>query len=84
VVRATTVFEDEAHDYLHRLAARLQEIDRAAAGRLLEATQRLEDALGMRADPESLASLLGELQRALTDGAEAADLPPPLCRDGAS
>jgi hypothetical protein len=84
VAGARTVFEEEVHDYLHQLGARLREADRAAAGRLLEVKQRLEDALRMQVDPASLTALLGELQRALIDGAEAAGLPQPLCREGAS
>jgi predicted HicB family RNase H-like nuclease len=80
---ARTIFEEGVHDYLHQLAVRLRETDRAAAGRLLEVTQRMEDAFRTRVDPASLTALLGDLQRALIEGAEAAGLPQPLCREGA-
>jgi hypothetical protein len=86
VPRAATVFDREAHGFLHELAADLEEVDRAAAAGLLEAKQRLEAILAdpVRADPQEVAVLITELQRALRDGAEAAGLPTPLCGEGAS
>ncbi|MGH2764498.1 MAG: hypothetical protein ACRDKA_01080 [Actinomycetota bacterium] len=86
VRRAADVFDRETHAYLHELAAELQEIDRAAAADLLEAKQRLESALAdpAGADPQGVVVLITDLQRALGDAAEAAALPAPLCRDGAS
>ena len=86
VPRAATVFDREAHGFLHDLAADLEEVDRAAAAGLLEAKQRLEAILAdpVRADPQEVAVLITELQRALRDGAEAAGLPTPLCEEGAS
>jgi hypothetical protein len=84
VVQAARVFERETHAYLHELAARLGEVDRGAAADLLQAKQRLEHALATpeQADPVAVAELIPLLQRALIDGAEAADLPRPLCREG--
>jgi hypothetical protein len=86
VPRAASVFDREAHGFLHELAADLEEVDRAAAAGLLEAKQRLEAILAdpVRADPQEVAVLITELQRALRDGAEAAGLPTPLCGEGAS
>lgn len=86
VPRAASVFDREAHAFLHELAADLEEVDRAAAAGLLEAKQRLEAILAdpVRADPQDVVVLITELQRALRDGAEAAGLPTPLCGEGAS
>jgi hypothetical protein len=86
VPRAADVFDRETHAFLHELAADLQETDRAAAAALLEAKQRLEAALAdpFRADPRDVVVLMTALQRALRDGAQAAGLPTPLCREGAS
>ena len=86
VPRAASVFDREAHGFLHELAADLEEVDRAAAAGLLEAKQRLEAILAdpVRADPQDVVVLITELQRALREGAEAAGLPTPLCREGAS
>jgi hypothetical protein len=86
VPRAAAVFQGETHAFLHELAADLQETNRAAAAALLEAKQRVERALEdpARAEPQEVVVLITELQRALRDGAEAAGLPTPLCREGAS
>jgi hypothetical protein len=81
---AREIFDAETHAYLHELAARLQETDRAVAAELLEAKQRVEAAFRSARDPTGLEELLVALQRALGDAAEAAGLPAPLCRGGAS
>ncbi|HEX2024850.1 MAG TPA: hypothetical protein VHH92_00485 [Actinomycetota bacterium] len=81
---ARAIFDAETHDYLHALAARLQQTDRAAAAELLEAKQRVEAAFRSARDPTGLHELLVALQRELGDAAEAAGLPAPLCREGAS
>jgi DNA-binding MurR/RpiR family transcriptional regulator len=80
---AATVFDAETHDYLHALARMLQEVDPAAAADLLEAKERVESVLDIGADPLAAQDLLVRLQRAVRDAALAADLPTPLCRDGA-
>jgi hypothetical protein len=78
-----SVFYAETHGYLHELAAQLQETDPAVAASLLEAKQRVERALEGE-DPVGTQELLTRLQRALGDAAQAAGLPPPLCREGAA
>jgi hypothetical protein len=81
---AASVFDAESHDYLHELARMLQEVDPAAAADLLEAKERVESVLDIGADPLAAQDLLVGLQRTLRDAALAADLPTPLCRDGAA
>lgn len=83
---AAAVFEDRTHAYLHELADKVGDVDRAIAADLLEAKERLEVALDdpQASDPEGVAAAIGEVQRALADAAEAVDLPAPLCREGAS
>jgi hypothetical protein len=81
---AASVFDSETHDYLHELARMLLGVDPAAAADLLEAKQRVESVLDIGADPLAAQDLLVRLQRAVRDGALAADLPTPLCRDGAA
>jgi hypothetical protein len=83
IIGAADVFDAETHDYVHQLAAMLQEVDSEAAAELLEATERVESALNARGDPGAVQDLLIRLQRALHEAAEAADLPAPLCREGA-
>lgn len=86
VVEAAQVFEGETHAYLHELADLLQGVDREAAATLLRVKQRFEEVVATpeRADPEAAAALIPELQRALIEAAEAAGLPRPLCREGAT
>jgi hypothetical protein len=81
---AASVFDAETHDYLHELARMLQEVDSAAAADLLEAKEQVESVLDIGADPLAAQELLVRLQRAVRDAALAADLPTPLCRDGAA
>jgi hypothetical protein len=86
VARAAGVFNAEVHAFLHELAADLQETDRAAAAGLLEAKQRVEAALvePARANPEEVATLLADLERALAAAAEAAGLAGTTCRKDAA
>lgn len=81
VAGATAVFNADVHAFLHELAADLQETDRAAAAGLLEAKQRVEAALvePARANPEEVATLLADLERALAAAAEAAGLGRTTC-----
>jgi hypothetical protein len=81
---AKAVFDTETHGYLHELAAMLQDVDPEAAADLLEAKQRVEVSLNGGGDPLAMQGQLNQLQRALNDAAEAADLPRPLCREGAT
>ncbi len=83
---AAAVFNDEVHGFLHELAAVVQRTDRAVAAELLEAKQRVERIFEdpVRAPPQEVVVLLTELQRALGQAAEAAGLPRPLCREGAT
>ncbi len=60
---ARTVFVDDAHDGLHDLATRTAEVDRAAAGDLLRAKERIEALMESRS--------AADLQTALADLADA-------------
>jgi hypothetical protein len=73
---AESQFVDRAHAYLHQLARETAENDREAAARLLEAKQRVEQALAEPPEPEELAGLLEELRRRT---AEAAGVEVPPC-----
>jgi hypothetical protein len=83
---AAEVFEERTHTFLHELADQVQDVDRRAAARLLEAKERLEEALAdpRGADPGGVAAIITELQRAVSEAASAVHLPTPLCREGAS
>ena len=83
---AAGVFDAEVHGFLHELAAVVRGTDRAAAAELLEAKQRVERIFEdpVRAEAQAVVILLSELQRALAGAAEAAGLPRPLCRAGAT
>lgn len=65
---ARRVFLDQSHAYLHELAAKLQERDRALAAQLLEAKQEVERVLQGAAPPEILAGRIGGL-RAVVESA---------------
>lgn len=58
-------FVDEAHGPLHELAAAAGARDRAAAGRLLEAKQRVEAAVETNAPDLELADLVSTTRRAI-------------------
>jgi hypothetical protein len=64
---AERVFEDRAHASLHDLAERAARRDRAAAGQLLQAKQRVEAAFAAEADPEELADLLIALRSKMVE-----------------
>ena len=77
---ASTIFFGTSHDGLHAIAAAAQEVDRGAAGSLLEAKQRVEADLsgtelpaGFGADVESLVAATGAALAAV--GLEAAACP---------
>lgn len=86
VPRAAAVFNEEVHAFLHELAADLQEIDRAAAAALLEAKQRVEAVIvdPARSNPDEVAALLADLERALDAAARAAGLGGTVCREAGS
>ncbi|MDQ4006326.1 MAG: hypothetical protein M3135_08525 [Actinomycetota bacterium] len=85
VTGAAREFQDRVHEYLHDLADRLSTSDRQAAGDLLEAKQRLEEALGREpSDPSRVRDLIAELQTELGIAAGAAGLPRPTCTEDAS
>jgi hypothetical protein len=81
---AADVFDAETHDYLHDLARMLRDIDPRATAELLESKQRVETIFQNSRDPVEAQDVLVALQRALRDAAEAAGLPAPLCREGAT
>ena len=83
VGRAATVFEDEAHGYLHELADRVEAQDRAAAAELLQAKQRAEAALARPWAPEEVAQALEELGEELADSAATLGMQRPSCEAAA-
>jgi hypothetical protein len=83
VAAADRVFQDDVHSYLHDLADRLSTFDRAAAGDLLVAKQRVEGAFAAAAVPADVAALLDDLVVALDAAARAADLDAPACEAAA-
>lgn len=75
---ASSLFLDEAHDGIHRLAGEVAVVDRNVAADVLEAKQGVEAA----ADASSGARLergLGELATTGADALIALDLEPPSC-----
>jgi hypothetical protein len=80
VEEAGEVFQDRSHDFLHELAADVQDADPAAAAALLEAKQRVEAALADPAsEPEALPDLLVALRRAFAGAARALGETVPAC-----
>lgn len=75
--RAEALFLDRVHEGLHAIAAAVQEVDRAAAGRLLEAKERVESEVG--SVPESFSSDARELTGATREGLRRVGLPAPAC-----
>ena len=61
-------FVGRVHEDLHQLADELTDIDRAAAARVLEAKQRVEDDLDRPADPPDLGRDADELVAATGEG----------------
>jgi hypothetical protein len=80
---AATVFQDEAHEDLHVVAALLQDRDREVAARFLEVKQRLEEGLS-GGDPGTISALIVDMQRALGEAADVLGQPAPLCEEGAT
>jgi hypothetical protein len=79
VAGAERAFQDHVHAYLHDLADSLSTFDRAAAGDLLVAKQRVEGAFAAAAAPDDLAGLLDDLGVEVGEAARAADLEAPPC-----
>ncbi len=72
-----------AHDGLHTLARELQDTDqRAVAGDLLEAKQRVEAAFVAEPLPDDLAQRLDRLLTATADAITASGRPRPTCPEG--
>lgn len=68
VSAARATFFDRSHQALHELAAELETVDRAAAGRLLEAKARVEAALEQDSSDGMRRSALRDLVRATRAG----------------
>lgn len=74
-----------AHDGLHTLARELQDTDeRAAAGDLLEAKQRVEAAFADVTVPDDLDQRLDRLLTATADAIVASGQPRPTCPEGST
>ncbi|MGH2683509.1 MAG: hypothetical protein ACRDIX_09790 [Actinomycetota bacterium] len=78
---ARRTFQDQAHAFLHELAARGETRARPAVARLLEAKQRVEAALGAGGNgaPAEVGVLLESLEVATRELAGALDTPAPRC-----
>lgn len=74
---AEALFFDRAHERLHEIAAAVEQVDRAAAGRLLEAKERVEAGIGTL--PHSFASNMEGLLEATRAGLAELGLPSPGC-----
>lgn len=72
---ANREYYDHAHQPLHELAADLQRRDRAAAARLLETHQRVEDDLGGHPTDGTLARDLDDLRARAGDALAATGKP---------
>lgn len=72
---ANREYYDNAHQPLHELAADLQRRDRAAAGRLLEAHQRVEDDLAGHPTDRTLTRDLDDLRTRTGDALAATGKP---------
>jgi hypothetical protein len=77
--RASAIFYDRAHDALHELAAEVEDVDRAAAARLLVAKERVEQALGGDPLPETFLDELRALRRAVAETLDALGEEAPGC-----
>lgn len=80
---AADVFFAQSHGYLHELAALLQAQDPERTAALLEAKQRVEEALAVDSDPTQTEELIARLHRALGRAATALGLPVPRCPEEA-
>jgi hypothetical protein len=78
---AQRTFQNQAHAFLHELAARGDEEVRPAVARLLQGKQRVEAALAADSatNPAEVAALLEELEVATRDLAGALGTPAPRC-----
>ena len=78
---ARRTFLDQSHEFLHELAAKGDARARAAVGRLFEAKQRVEAALGPDAEetPNDVAVLLARLEVATRVLAGELGTPAPRC-----
>ena len=75
---AVAIFQNDAHDGLHALAA-APALDRSAAARLLEAKARVEEAISASAPSQQLRHDLVELSAATENALAALGLEPPAC-----
>jgi hypothetical protein len=79
VMAARTTFYDRSHDALHDIARDLDPVDRAAAGRLLEAKQQVEAGLDADPPPPGLAADLDRLAGVTRAGLALLDVDVPPC-----
>lgn len=77
--RLTALFEDQAHQELHVIAAATQERDRTAAGAMLLAKERVEADLAQRELPASMHDDTVALMRRTQDALVAIGLDAPAC-----
>lgn len=76
----SAAFEGPAHDALHELAARTEEVDRVASAELLRAKQKVEANPG---EPDALIEVAPALRSAIAGALTAVgDTPPPSCTKG--
>jgi hypothetical protein len=80
-LEARRIFQNQAHAFLHELAAEGDGQARADVARLLEAKQRVETALGTErgGTPAEVAALLRKLEVATRELADALGTPAPRC-----
>lgn len=76
---ANAAFFNEAHEELHVIAAATEVVDRAAAGRLLVAKERVESDLARSHLPDSFVPDVAELIGATLAALEAIDVDVPAC-----
>ena len=76
---ARTTFLDSSHDDVHRLAAKLEDVDRAKAAAMLEAKQRVEADIDMEPVPAKLADDLRALSATVASGLARLHLPSSPC-----
>ena len=79
VKQAFSTFYDRSHDVLHTIASALEPVDRAAAARLLEQKQRVEEDLQVNAPGPQLAADLDRLATVTRTGLAALDIPVDPC-----
>lgn len=80
VTSAAATFQDDVHDALHELAARVEPTDRASAAAVLEATSKVEaDLREASPDLARLGTDVDGLLEAMRDALGAAAVPAPSC-----